>query len=62
MIVASFQMSRKIDVLFNGMDEEKELWMKDYSILVDCMYVALRSGGVVKKDVVVGSEVASEAI
>jgi len=51
---ASFQMSRKIDVLFNGMDEEKELWMKNYSVLVDCLYVALSCGGIVKKNVVVG--------
>jgi len=49
---ASFQMTRKIDVLFNGMDQEGKLWMKDNSVLVDCMYVAL-SNGIVTKDVVV---------
>ena len=25
---ASFQMTRKIDILFDGMDQERELWMK----------------------------------
>ena len=33
------------------MDQEKELWVKDYSVLVGCMYVVLRDGGVGKKDV-----------
>ena len=39
----SFKMTRKIEVLFEGMGEEneKETWMRDYSILVDCMYAAI---------------------
>ncbi|KAI5839536.1 hypothetical protein DFP73DRAFT_561246, partial [Morchella snyderi] len=45
---ASFQITRKIDVLFQGMDQERELWMKDYSVLVGCMYAALNNGGIVK--------------
>ncbi|RPB13386.1 hypothetical protein P167DRAFT_112262 [Morchella conica CCBAS932] len=49
----SFKMTRKIEVLFEGMGQEKGLWMKDYSALVDCMYVALSNGGIVKKDVAV---------
>ncbi|KAI5839539.1 hypothetical protein DFP73DRAFT_587459 [Morchella snyderi] len=40
----TFQMTNKMDVIFDTMDEEKELWMKDYSILVDCMYAALSNG------------------
>lgn len=36
-----FQMTNKMNVIF---DEEKELWIKDYSILVDCIYAALSSG------------------
>jgi len=28
-------------VVLEGMDQEKELWMEDYSVLVDCMYAAL---------------------
>jgi hypothetical protein len=39
--------------LFDGMDEDKESWMKDCSVLVDCIVVALNNGGTVKKDVVV---------
>ncbi|KAI5839543.1 hypothetical protein DFP73DRAFT_561266 [Morchella snyderi] len=44
-----FQMTNKMEVLFDTMDEDKEKWMKDYSILVDCMYTALNNGGIVKK-------------
>lgn len=40
-----FCQTREIRSLFEGMDEEKELWMKDYSDLVDCMYFALENGG-----------------
>ncbi|KAI5844493.1 hypothetical protein DFP73DRAFT_549515 [Morchella snyderi] len=46
----SFQLSGKMDVVFPWMDEDKELWMKDYSVLVDCMYAALSSGGIVQND------------
>lgn len=38
-------MSEKMDILFDTMDNDKEMWMKDYSILVDCMYAALSHGG-----------------
>ncbi|KAH8147934.1 uncharacterized protein LAJ45_08035 [Morchella importuna] len=34
----SFKMTRKIEVLFEGMGQEKGLWMKDYSALVDCIF------------------------
>ncbi|KAI5850365.1 hypothetical protein DFP73DRAFT_229896 [Morchella snyderi] len=47
---ASFRMTRKMHVLFEGMDRHKELWMKDYSALVDCMYAALSNGGIVQND------------
>ena len=52
----SFKMTRKIEVLFGGMDgkKEKETWTKDNCVLVDCMYAALSNGGMVHKDVVVG--------
>ena len=49
----TFQMTNKMEVLFDTMEEEKGRWMKENSALVDCMYVALRSGGIVKKDMVV---------
>lgn len=41
---ASFQMIRKMQVLFERMDRHKWLWMKEYSALVDCMYAALGNG------------------
>ncbi|KAF8534429.1 hypothetical protein BDD12DRAFT_809376 [Trichophaea hybrida] len=39
-----FCQTREIHSLFEGMDQERELWMKDYSDLVDCMYFALGNG------------------
>ncbi|KAI5806508.1 hypothetical protein DFH27DRAFT_608658 [Peziza echinospora] len=52
---ASFEMTRKIEVVLEGIDQEKVLLGGGgYSVLVDCMYAALRNGGIVKKDVVVG--------
>lgn len=53
---ASFRMTRKIDILFGGMGQvegDKEAWMKDNSVLVDCLNVALRDGGIMKEEVVV---------
>ncbi|KAI5839540.1 hypothetical protein DFP73DRAFT_208286 [Morchella snyderi] len=41
----TFQVTNKMDVIFDTMDEEKELWMKDFSVLVDCIYAALNNGG-----------------
>jgi hypothetical protein len=42
----SFQISDKMDVLFGAMGENQEKWVKDYSVLVDCVFVALSNGGV----------------
>ncbi|KAL0633576.1 hypothetical protein Q9L58_007536 [Maublancomyces gigas] len=42
----TFQMSEKMEILFDTMDDDKERWMKDYSILVDCIYAALSHGGI----------------
>lgn len=41
----AFQMTNKMNVMFDTMDEEKGLWMKNYPVLVDCMYAALNNGG-----------------
>ena len=51
----SFCKTEKMDVIFDSMDEGtgKERWIKDCSILVDCILMALRNGGGVK-DVVIG--------
>jgi hypothetical protein len=42
---ASFHMTDEMVVLFHTMDEDKARWMRDCSILVDCMNIALRNGG-----------------
>ncbi|KAA8897598.1 hypothetical protein FN846DRAFT_893009 [Sphaerosporella brunnea] len=39
-----FGLTRKIDILFTGMERDKELWMKQYSVLVDYVNVALTNG------------------
>ncbi|KAA8897860.1 hypothetical protein FN846DRAFT_224806 [Sphaerosporella brunnea] len=44
----SFTQTRKIEVLFEGMDQEKEKWMGEYSVIVDCVNAALSDGGIVK--------------
>jgi len=41
-----FQMTRNMTALFEGM---KALWMKDCSVVVDCIVTALRSGGIVEQ-------------
>lgn len=45
-----FQMGGEMGALFNTMDNDKERWMKSYSILVDCIYAALSNGGFVHRD------------
>ena len=49
----TFQMTEKFMVLFNTMGKQKDRWMKENSVVVDCLYVALQNGGVVKQDVMV---------
>ncbi|KAF8534478.1 hypothetical protein BDD12DRAFT_860159 [Trichophaea hybrida] len=43
----SFQVTDKIDVMFGTIGKNKEKWMRDYSVLVDCMYTALNNGSTV---------------
>ena len=50
---ASFRVTRKAHVLFGGMDQDKELWMAEHSILVNCIYFAWANGGIVRQDVAV---------
>ncbi|CUS11656.1 unnamed protein product [Tuber aestivum] len=40
-----FTVSQKIELLFESMGAEGERWMADYSILVECLNVALSNGG-----------------
>ena len=49
---ASFLTTPEFMAVFEGMEEEKESWMKECSV-VDCLVVALTTGGTVK-DVVAG--------
>jgi len=51
---ALFQVTEKIEAVFETMGRFKERWFRDYSFLVNCIDMALSNGGVVKKDVVVG--------
>ncbi|KAG0632804.1 hypothetical protein HOY80DRAFT_731632 [Tuber brumale] len=41
----TFKKSQVVGLLFETMAEEEERWMADYSILVDCLNVALSNGG-----------------
>lgn len=50
----SFVATEEFAVMFQTMETNKKRWMKDFSIVVDCMYFALSNGGIVK-DMVVGS-------
>ncbi|RPA94616.1 hypothetical protein L873DRAFT_1415496 [Choiromyces venosus 120613-1] len=42
-----FTQTRRFLALFGDMGQEKETWMKESSIIVDCIHEALRSGGFV---------------
>jgi len=50
----SFTLTNVFMVLFNTMRDEKDRWMSECSVLVDCLNVALNVGGIVE-DVVVGA-------
>ncbi|KAF8418383.1 hypothetical protein EV426DRAFT_318548 [Tirmania nivea] len=46
----SFRMTENLHVMFETMGKDKDRWMRDYSLLVDCVYAALSNGGIVEKD------------
>ena len=50
----SFWKTNSIVVVFDSIDAEKERWMKEGAVLVDCINFALSNGGIVDKEVVVG--------
>lgn len=50
----AFRKTNSFVVVFDSMDREKDKWMKEGGLLVDCINFALSNGGSVKKDVVVG--------
>ncbi|RPA94610.1 hypothetical protein L873DRAFT_1814168 [Choiromyces venosus 120613-1] len=43
----AFTQTDRFQVLFGTMGQEKERWMKEASVIVDCIHTALRSGWVV---------------
>ena len=49
----AFRKTNTIVVLFDTMDAEKDKWMKEGGLLVDCINFALSNGGIITKDVVV---------
>ena len=40
-----FQLTEKFSVMFPRMRESKERWIKEFSVIVDLMYIALEEGG-----------------
>jgi len=42
----TFKITEKMELLFDTMDEDKQRWMEDYSVLVDCLNVALSNGDI----------------
>ncbi|RPB28511.1 hypothetical protein L211DRAFT_777730 [Terfezia boudieri ATCC MYA-4762] len=51
----SFLVTDMITAVFDTMGRHEEKWMRECSVIVDCVYAALGDGGIVeKKDVVVG--------
>lgn len=44
---------QKFDVIFETMRNNKVRWMRDCSVVVDCVYAALSNGGIVPKDGIV---------
>ena len=50
----SFQVIEKIEVVFETMGRFKEKWLRDYSLAVNCIDMALSNGGIMRKDPVVG--------
>lgn len=39
-----FKIAEKIELLFDSMAKDKNRWITDYSILIDCLHVALSNG------------------
>lgn len=51
----SFCKTEKMDILFEPMKNNKKRWLKNCSELIDCIIMAMRNGGMVKKAVAVGT-------
>lgn len=46
----SFVGTNTFSVLFETMETDKDEWLKNNSVVVDCMYAALNNGAIVKND------------
>ncbi|KAF8420079.1 hypothetical protein EV426DRAFT_613370 [Tirmania nivea] len=44
----SFRMTEEMFVLFLRMDRDQKRWMREFSVVVDCIYFALDHGGIVE--------------
>ena len=49
----SFQVTDKFDATFRSMRSHEEVWMKQYSVVVNCLEMALLKGGIVNNAVVI---------
>jgi len=45
----SFLVTNRIEVVFDTMGRDEKKWMRDFSVIVDCVYAALSDGGKVKE-------------
>jgi len=45
----AFTQSNRFQVMFQGMGHERERWMREGAVIVDCIHMVLRSGGFVGK-------------
>ena len=46
---STFTTTEKFSVMFPSMGQDKERWLKEYSVLVDCIFMALDNGVTAKK-------------
>lgn len=47
---SKFEVTEDFKVVLPSMAEDKERWLKGYSVLVDCIFIALGNGGNFQKD------------
>ena len=47
---SKFEVTEDFKVVLPSMAEDKERWLKEYSVLVDCIFIALGNGGNFQKD------------
>jgi len=50
----TFQMTNKMEVVFDAIEEEKGRWIKENSVLINYIYIVLQSRDIMKKNMMVG--------